>query len=221
MIKNGYLIKLKRKIHASCRVNLDFNMKSVNFSCPFEHVDCYVDLDETIFLVTNIIVGKYYYLIYCYDVSDYSIYTLLISLDKDLFDFFEVISDDVKMNTMKSKLFYKDDLCLQPDPDYMAERNDRLHRAENAIKEFTKIPLFYVGDTVSYKGQEYKLTCLSKAETREITKMLYLKKKYGKKNIISTIDEIELLCRTKEPNILFSSRYINDKGIKAYDIEKG
>ena len=83
--------------------------------------------------------------------------------------------------------------------------------------------MFYIGDKVDVKGykKEYRNSNISKAVTSASTELIYVKEKGKTKPDLSSIYHINLLERVKNPSLMFNSRYINNRSIDTYEIEKG
>ena len=108
----------------------------------------------------------------------------------------------------------------------MEQRDNRIQAAKDSIKSFNDIPLFYIGDKVEVKwklakGKQYRISTMSSAVISGTTEIIGLQSLVKNETIISSIYHLNLAERVKNPSLMFNSRYINNKSIKTYEVEKG
>ena len=225
-IEVGYLIKPKKEITGILRIKKTFPtiliISKINKYSTIPRQT--FDLDQL--LVYNFKIGKYYYILTCIDIKDGKSYCFLIDLEKELRDLFSVISDDTEINKLKYQMITGETLNLVLATSYeqlKKQRELRIQTAKYSIQNFTSIPLFYIGDKVDVNGykKEYRISNMSKAVTSANTELIYVKEKGKTKPDLSSIYHINLLERVKNPSLMFNSRYINNRSIDTYEIEKG
>lgn len=227
-IEVGYLIKIKKNITGISRHN------PITYHCTFliiSKTNKYSNMPRQTLnfdqlLVGNFKIGKYYYILNCIDIKDGKFYCFLIDLDKELRDIFSVISEDTEVNKLKYQMITGDTLNLAPATSYeqLKEQRDlRIQIAKDSIQIFKSIPLFYTWDKVEveWSKKKYRIVAMSKAVTSGNTELIYVKEKGKTELELSSIYHIKLLERAKNPSLMFNSRYINNRSIDTYEIEKG
>lgn len=181
------------------------------------------DLEQL--MIFDFKIGKYYYIISCIDIKDKKRYCFLIDLEIDLKDIFSVLSEDIELNKVKYQIVTGKPLPLGKVVNYeqlMEQRDNRIQAAKDSIKSFNDIPLFYIGDKVEVKkGKQYRIYTMSSAVIYGTTEIIGLQSLDKKETIISSIYHISLAERVKNQSLMFNSRYINNKSIKTYEVEKG
>lgn len=225
-IEVGYLIKPKRGLTGvlqdscvpQCYILVISKTKKYSSvlqqTCDFEQL-----------MIFDFKIGKYYYILSCIDIKDKKRYCFLIDLEIELKDIFSVLSEDIELNKVKYQIVTGKPLPLGKVVNYeqlMEQRDNRIQAAKDSIKSFNDIPLFYIGDKVDVKkGKQYRISTMSRAVISGTTEIIELHSLDKKETIISSIYQLNLVERVKNPSLMFNSRYINNKSIKTYEVEKG
>lgn len=225
-IEVGYLIKPKKKLTGilqdscvpQCYILVISTTKK--YSTVSQQT---LDLEQL--MIFDFKIGKYYYIISCIDIKDKKRYCFLIDLEIELKDIFSVLSEDIELNKVKYQIVTGKPLPLGKVVNYgqlMEQRDNRIQAAKDSIKSFNDIPLFYIGDKVEVKkGKQYRISTMSRAVIYGTTKIIRLQSLDKKETSISSIYQLNLVERVKNQSLMFNSRYINNKSIKTYEVEKG
>lgn len=231
-IEVGYLIKPKKKLTGvlqdSCvsQCYILVISKTKKYSIVPQQT---FDFEQ--FMVFDFKIGKYYYIISCIDIKDKKRYCFLIDLEIELKDIFSVLSEDIELNKVKYQIVTGKPLYLGKVVNYgqlMEQRDNRIQAAKDSIKSFNDIPLFYIGDKVELNRSwylievpQYRISTMSRAVISGTTEIIWLQPLDKKETLISSIYHLNLVERVKNPSLLFNSRYINNKNIVTYEVEKG
>ena len=163
------------------------------------------NLSNKLFLVVNQV---YYDGSYPIQVlgTDMPTYFLSVDMDIPFSTVFEIVSTDIKANVLKYELLSGQKVQIYDiDTEYITRNKERqLKRAELVVQEL-KLPLYYVGDIVKYKGKSYKV-----GQIKMRNNILDLILLSDDKILTVALDKskIKLEKRVKEKSLIFNTRFV-------------
>lgn len=206
MIKSGYLIKVKKDV--DCQIQLKLSCSDIFITRRILSTATHIDLSNKLFLVVNQVYYDCSYPIQVLgtDITDMTTYFLSVDMDIPFSAVFEIVSTDIKANVLKYELLSGQKLQINDiDTEYIIKNRERqLKRAELVVKEL-KLPLYYVGDIVIYKGKFYKV-----GQIKMRNNILDLILLSDDKILTVTLDKckIKLEKRVKEKSLIFNTRFV-------------
>lgn len=169
------------------------------------YISTHMNLSNELFLVVNQIYQNGYFPLQLLG-TDMSTSFLFVDMDIPFSKVFDIVSTDIKANVLKYEL-----LSGQKVPIYdintefiTADRQKQLKRADLVVRK-GKVPLYYVGDIVKYKGKSYKV-----GQIKMMNNFLELILLSDNKVLTVTIakKKLRLEKRVEEKSLIFNTRYI-------------
>lgn len=154
MINNNYVVKFKVPLYIS-RTKKG-NRRISHMDIKAEKI--YIESDA---YILDLYLSGSYLILRCYDMSEKEEYRVFVDLDYDIESICDIVSNDVEKNKIKIKLMNKDlVLCNQRSSEIICTYRNKLMEQAKEFLEKVHCDLYYIGDTVSYHGNNYIITAI-------------------------------------------------------------